>query len=295
MSDTPKLGAFDYVVLILILLISILIGLYHGFKNQLASLVGMLFKNSKVTAIELVTKEENGDMKENENEDESERNPTKRKEKVTEYLTAQSSMGIVPIAFSLLASFFSATGIVGTPAEVLQFGFQFWLTSFAYAIPPVLGALVTGPFFAKLDILSVFEYFELRYKDRRVKQLGTICYALRNFMSLALVTFGPATAFSLIMGLDQNWSIAIVGFIGTLYTAVGGMKAVLWTDLFQVIIMITSNLFIVVKGVYDAGGVSRVFEINQQGGRFNMLVFDPDPFLRHSFWSLTFGAASYFT
>ncbi len=95
--------------------------------------------------------------------------------------------------------------------------------------------------------------------------------------------------------MDELVSIVLVGCIGTFYTACGGLRAVLWTDLFQTTIMIGNNLLIVIKGTVDAGDISKVFQINEKVGRFNMLEFDPDPFLRHSSWSLYFGAAIYFT
>ena len=111
MTNQSSLGALDYVVLILILLFSILIGVYYGFKDDLALIwnrVKNTFykpKSNKIVDIELKSKE----------------NKTLDEEivdKLNEYLTASSSMGILPITFSLMASFFSATGIVGIPTEV---------------------------------------------------------------------------------------------------------------------------------------------------------------------------------
>jgi Na+/proline symporter len=106
---------------------------------------------------------------------------------------------------------------------------------------------------------------------------------------------GPATSISLILGVDQNISVAVIGFIGTFYTAIGGMKAVIWTDVFQSAVMIISVALVVVKGVIDADGVSNVWRINQEGGRLNLFKIDPNPFIRQSFWSYYFGAAFYFS
>ena len=61
------------------------------------------------------------------------------------------------------------------------------------------------------------------------------------------------------------------------YTAVGGIKAVMWTDTFQAVCMFGSFLAIILKGNYDAGGSSRVFDVNYQSGRVELFNFDPDP------------------
>ena len=57
--------------------------------------------------------------------------------KTSDYLTGNSSIGSIPIAFSLLASYFSATALLGIPAEVYQYGIQFWIVVFGMSFTPV--------------------------------------------------------------------------------------------------------------------------------------------------------------
>ena len=260
----PEVSAFDYVILSVILLISILIGLYHGYRKKLKTRLTVIFsrkKISKVISVELneVRKANSRKTADDNNDDAA--------NQLSDYLTASSSMGVLPLSFSLLATFFSSTTIIGTPAEVYQYGIQNWIITFGFSIiPPTFAALVTGPFFAKLNILSVFEYIELRYESKSVRLFGMSCYVLRNFISSAVFTLGPSTALSLLMGLDQNYSIALIIAIGTFYTCIGGIKAVIWTDLFQAIIMFTSVAIIVIKGtVFDVDGFSNLWSLNDKG------------------------------
>lgn len=88
MNDT--IGAVDYVVIVIILLIPITIGIYHGFKDQIIYFVKRVFK--------VKSEKEEDDVK---------------KTKTGDYLTANSSMSTLPIAFSLLATFYSATALLG--------------------------------------------------------------------------------------------------------------------------------------------------------------------------------------
>lgn len=105
--------------------------------------------------------------------------------------------------------------------------------------------------------------------------------------------YGPATSLSMLASLNEKLCIGFLGFIGTLYTSIGGIRGVIWNDLFQALVMLLSVSFLIAKGIYDLGGFSQVWNINQTGGRLNFLNFDPDPFIRQSFWSLTIGQIVY--
>lgn len=114
-----KFKAIDYVVVVIILVLSILVGLFHELKTKILN-----WKNStsnKVNSSNIELKNKNGA---NEN-------------KTSDYLTGNASISPVPIAFSLLASFFSATALLGMPAEVYQYGIQYWVHVFGMMLTPV--------------------------------------------------------------------------------------------------------------------------------------------------------------
>jgi len=115
--------------------------------------------------------------------------------------------------------------------------------------------------------MSVFEYFELRFKSKRVRLCGMFCYVVGSLFSTSLYIYGPGSALVALTDLDEKISICMIGTIATFYTAIGGIKAVIWTDFYQTIIMISSLIIIIVKG-FD---------------------FNPDPFIRQSFWSQSIG------
>lgn len=70
---------------------------------------------------------------------------------------------------------------------------------------------------------------------------------------------------------------------------IGGIKAVIWTDVFQALIMILGIIAVIAIGTFDIGGFTNLFDINDKGGRLNLFNFNPDPFIRQSFWSLIIG------
>jgi len=250
-----KFKAIDYVIVVIILVLSILVGLFHELKAKVLKWI-----NSRKKVESNIELKDTGDTNEN---------------KTSDYLTGNASISPIPIAFSLLASFFSATALLGMPAEVYQYGIQYWVHVFGMMLTPIIGAYVTGPLFSKTGALSVFEYLEMRFESKRVRQLGMIYYVLRNFISSAIFMYGPATTLSYLTGLDQKIAIASIGVIGTFYTTIGGLRAVIWTDLFQALVMFTSLSFIIVKGVVDVGGLGNLWRINSAGGRLNFFDFNP--------------------
>lgn len=60
--------------------------------------------------------------------------------------------------------------------------------------------------------------------------------------------------------------------------------------MFQTLIMFAGVIAVIIKGTYDAGGLSNLWQINSSGGRLNFFVFDPNPLIRQSFWSLVIGS-----
>ncbi|GFT34187.1 putative sodium-dependent multivitamin transporter, partial [Nephila pilipes] len=69
----------------------------------------------------------------------------------------------------------------------------------------------------------------------------------------------------------------------------GGMRAVLWTDLFQALFMFFAVFAIIIKGTVDVGGLSEVWRIASEGERIELFNFDPDPTVRHTFWTVVVG------
>ncbi|GFS87828.1 putative sodium-dependent multivitamin transporter, partial [Nephila pilipes] len=106
---------------------------------------------------------------------------------------------------------------------------------------------------------------------------------------VASILYAPALALSAVTGLSKWSSVFLIGFACTFYSTIGGMKAVLWTDLFQALIMFSAALAVSIKGTMDIGGLSKVWSIAKEGERIQFFNFDPDPTVRHTFWTQVVG------
>ena len=131
------------------------------------------------------------------------------------------ALGPIPIAFSPLATFYSATALLGAPAEVYTYGIQVFVIMLGMTVTPIIGALYTGPLFARLKLLSVFEYLRIQFNSNSVRLVGMGCYLLRAWVSTAIFVYGSSTSLSFFTDLTENIAIAIFGIIATFDTTIG--------------------------------------------------------------------------
>lgn len=202
-------------------------------------------------------------------------------------------MSILPIAFSLMASSMSAITLLGVSAEVYVYGSEFILINVSYIIGTPIAAFVFLPVFYRLKLTSVYQYLEMRF-NRVVRVMASSIFMMQMVFYMAIVLYAPALSLSAVTGTSKWHSIVSVGVVCTLYCTIGGIKAVLWTDVFQSILMFAAMLVVIVKGTIDVGGLSVVFERSLNGSRIEPIDFSFDPRVRHSFWALAVGGVFIF-
>ncbi|GFR73672.1 sodium-coupled monocarboxylate transporter 1 [Elysia marginata] len=95
-------------------------------------------------------------------------------------------------------------------------------------------------------------------------------------------------------GYDDNhllhgycFTFSSFGSGGTLYTSIGGYKSVVWTDVFQTVVIALGTAIIIIKACMETGGVREVWRLAQEGGRLNFNRFTPDLTVRNSIWGVT--------
>ncbi|KAF6340481.1 solute carrier family 5 member 8 [Rhinolophus ferrumequinum] len=205
-----------------------------------------------------------------------------------DFLMGGRRMHAVPVALSLTASFMSAVTVLGTPAEVYRFGMIYSLFGLTYFLVVVITAEVFLPVFYKLGITSTYEYLELRF-NKYVRLCGTIFYIIQTILYTGIVIYAPALALNQVTGFHLWGAVVATGVVCTFYCTLGGLKAVIWTDVFQIGIMLAGFVSVIIKGVLIQGGISTILNDAYNGGRLNFWNFDPNPLQRHTFWTIVIG------
>lgn len=210
-----------------------------------------------------------------------------RKKGTAEYMMGGGNVGPIPIACSLATTFFSSITVLGTPAEFYIYGTMYAYFVVCYLFCTVLVAEIFGPIYRNLGITSTYEYLEIRF-SRMVRYLATIVFYIQNIAYIGIVIYAPSLALETVTGIDKWSAVWINGAVCIFYTAIGGLKAVVWTDTLQIVCMIAGFLSIIIDGTIEFGGFGPIKEAYETGGRA-ISDFSGDPTIRHSFWSVVIG------
>ncbi|XP_069327302.1 sodium-coupled monocarboxylate transporter 2 [Eulemur rufifrons] len=214
----------------------------------------------------------------------------KERKKATsgEFLVGGRQMTFGPVALSLTASFMSAVTVLGTPAEVYRFGAPFLIFFITYAFVIIFTSELFLPVFYRSGITSTYEYLQLRF-NKPVRYVATVIYIVQTILYAGVVVYAPALALNQVTGFDLWGSVFATGIVCTFYCTLGGLKAVVWTDAFQMVVMIVGFLTVLIQGSARAGGIHNVIEQAKNGSRLNIFDFDVDPLRRHTFWTISVG------
>uniref|UniRef100_T1GTZ6 Uncharacterized protein n=1 Tax=Megaselia scalaris TaxID=36166 RepID=T1GTZ6_MEGSC len=156
--------------------------------------------------------------------------------------------------------------LLGVSTESYQFGILFVVINISYILTTPLAAYLYLPVFYKLQTTSVYEYLELRF-GAPTRLITSIAYSTQMILYMGIVLYAPALALEAVTGMDKTIAILAIGLVCTFYSTIGGMKAVIVTDVFQSFLMFGAVLSICITAIVMAGGVSEVWRTADAGGR----------------------------
>ncbi|XP_055375801.1 sodium-coupled monocarboxylate transporter 1 isoform X2 [Condylostylus longicornis] len=184
--------------------------------------------------------------------------------------------------------FISGITLLGTPTEVYLYGIQYLYIVLAVIAMGFIMSYVYLPVFHDLKLTSTYHYLETRF-DKRMRLFGSVLFALGSMTWLPIVIYVPALAFNQATGINVHLVTPIVCLVCIFYTCVGGLKAVVWTDVVQTVLMFGAMITIIVKGTIDVGGIGTVFSRAWDSERIEPPNFTFDLKERHTVYSLLIG------
>ena len=208
---------------------------------------------------------------------------------LNEYFLAGRTMGSVVVAMTILASLFSGISFLAAPSEGYANGPVFYLANIAFLIATPVTAMLILPFYYNSRFFTAYQYLEERFSVQ-LRTLASASFIVRVLLWLAAATYAPALALEQATGMPLWFTILCTGLLTTIYTTFGGMRAVIWTDVMQLVVLAGGQLVIMLVALGRVpGGIDRVIEIGRQGGRLD-LSLSADPTVRLTLWGLLIGA-----
>ncbi|MCL4149420.1 UNVERIFIED_CONTAM: hypothetical protein GTU68_067184 [Idotea baltica] len=226
----------------------------------------------------------------------------------TDYLLGGRRMGALPLAMSLTVGTVSAITIMGNAGEMYAHGTQLWVMDVGMALGMYFVAKFFIPIFYPLKMISLYHvslgeywfkclfllfelinrrYIQCRFKSTWLRKSTVILTLSGAYLFIGFLLFPPSLFLKTFTGLSITANIVITGLACSLYSSFGGVKAVVYTDVLQALIMIVGSLAMVIQGAHNVGGLDKAWDIAYHHGRiefFKLSSFNLDPYQRHSFW-----------
>lgn len=201
------------------------------------------------------------------------------------YFLAGRSLPWWAVGLSVMATQLSAITLIGTTGQGATDGLRFVQFYFGLPIAMVLLGVTLVPFLHGAKVYTAYEYLERRF-DAKTRSLTSLLFLLSRGMSAGTIIAAPGVVLSAIFGWDLTWCVILIGVPTVLYTVLGGVEAVAWADVKQMVIIVTALLAIVVVLVMRLP-VPLDDALRVAGGTGRLKVFDFSFSLTetYTFWS----------
>ena len=206
---------------------------------------------------------------------------------IEDYFLAKRSMPWWAIGLSVMATQASAITLVGTTGQAYVDGMRFIQIYLGLPIAMVILCATLVPFFYRARVYTAYEFLERRF-DAKTRSLTSFLFLLSRGLADAVVIYAPSVVLSIVFGMDEKVLILAIGLSATVYTALGGMRAVMWTEVWQMLIIFFGMLFClgaVVVGLPDSLSLGSALRIVGSTGRLATIDFNPDPKVTYTFWT----------
>ncbi|MEO8937220.1 MAG: sodium:solute symporter [Burkholderiaceae bacterium] len=172
----------------------------------------------------------------------------------SEFFVGGRSIPFWAAGVSLYVANTSSISYIAIPAKSFESNWQYMTNNLVAVVGLMFVAIWIVPLLRRLDLMSVFQYLELRFHPAIRVLASALFIAVQIGSRMSVILFLPALAIATITGLDVVWSIVIMGGFTIAYTALGGMKAVIWTDFVQLFVKMGGALFAIGFIVYRLKG-----------------------------------------
>ena len=212
---------------------------------------------------------------------------TEGSDKVEGYLLANRSLPWWAVGLSVMATQLSAITLVGGTGQGYADGMRFVQFYFGLPIAMIILSVTLVPFFYRARVYTAYEYLERRF-DLKTRTLASVLFLCSRGLSCGVIIAAPAVILSIILGWNLTLTILAIGLPTAIYTMVGGVQAVTWTDVKQMAVIVVGLIAVVIAlvvGLPSNVSVGDALHVAGSAGRLQAVDFRFDWSQTYTFWS----------
>lgn len=194
--------------------------------------------------------------------------------------------GLIPgwaIGLSIYATFLSSNTFLGVPGKAFGGNWNAFVFSLSMPLAAWVASKYFVPFYRNTGEISAYTHLEHRF-GAWARTYAVVCFLLTQLARMGSIFFGIALSLQALTGYSMQMIMIVMGVCIIIYTVLGGIEAVIWTEVVQAVVKTFGALLILYLIITNMpGGVSKVMEIGKAADKFSLGSFSPD-FISSSFW-----------
>ncbi|MFL5739400.1 MAG: sodium:solute symporter [Flavisolibacter sp.] len=203
-----------------------------------------------------------------------------------QFTTASGKIPGWAIGLSIYATFLSSNTFLGVPGKAFGSNWNSFVFSISMPIAAWIASKYFVPFYRSTGEVSAYTHLEKRFGPW-ARTYAVICFLLTQIARMGTIFFGIALSLQAMIGYPMTTIMIVMGVCIIVYTVLGGMEAVIWTEVVQGVIKTLGAVLILFLIISEMGGVSKIINIASANHKFSLGSFSPD-FTQATFWVILF-------
>ena len=212
---------------------------------------------------------------------------SKNTDAIEGYFLAGRSLPWWAVGLSVMATQMSAITLVGTTGQGYSDGMRFVQFYFGLPVAMIILSVTLVPFFYRAKVFTAYEYLERRF-DQKTRALASLLFLVSRGLAVGVIISAPAVVLSIVLGWNLVFTALAIGVPTTLYTMFGGVQAVTWADVKQMVVIVggvVAAVVFLILGLPDGVGLSDALHVAGAAGRLTTIDFSLDLNETYTFWS----------
>jgi solute:Na+ symporter, SSS family len=213
----------------------------------------------------------------------------RRRTTARDYFLGGRSMPWVAAGISIVAADLSAITVLGMPAWSYRHDLEFYMLTLGTPLAAPIVIRVFIPFYTKLNLYTAYEYLEKRF-NLTVRVVTSGLFQILRGCHVAVAMYAPSLVINQVTGIPTRRCVIFMGLFTTVYTTLGGIRGVIWTDVVQFATVTGSLVLMIYVALSGVGGSLGVaYHTALASGHLHLLNFSLDPSATTAFWPCILG------